>query len=233
MPSASALRDAVGVEPVVLEGSHVRLEPLRPEHGLALARAAAGPRDTYAFTLVPGDEREAAAYIDTALREQAAGRALPFATVARATGRVVGSTRFGNIEFWPWPAGNPHQRGAELPDAVEIGWTWLTAEAQRTAINTEAKLLMLTHAFEGWRVHRVTLQTDERNARSRAAISRLGARFDGVLRAARPASDGGIRDTAVYSILEGEWPAVKATLGARLAAGAAGAAAGAGPSTNH
>jgi RimJ/RimL family protein N-acetyltransferase len=165
---------------------------------------------------VPGSLAEAAAYIETALREEAARRSLPFATVDRATGRVVGSTRFLNIEYWTWPADNAHQRGAERPDVVEIGATWLAAAAQRTPINTEAKLLMLTHAFDRWRVHRVSLMTDARNERSRTAILRLGARFDGVLRAARPASDGAIRDTAAFSILEAEWPAVRAKLEARL-----------------
>jgi len=155
-------------------------------------------------------------YIETALRDQEAGRTLPFATAARATGRVVGSTRFGNIEFWPWPPGNPNQRGEDRPDAVEIGWTWLGAAAQRTAVNTEAKLLMLTHAFEEWRVHRVSLMTDARNERSRNAILRLGARFDGVLRAQRPATDGGIRDTAAFSILESEWPMIRRQLQSRL-----------------
>ena len=202
--------------PVVLEGRWVRLEPLTVEHAAALLRAASGPRETYGLTLVPGTLAEAAAYIETALREEAARRSLPFATVDRATGRVVGSTRFLNIEYWTWPAGNAHQRGAERPDVVEIGATWLAAAAQRTPINTEAKLLMLTHAFDRWRVHRVSLMTDARNERSRAAILRLGARFDGVLRAARPASDGAIRDTAAFSILEAEWPAVRAKLEARL-----------------
>lgn len=207
---------ATVVTPVVLEGRWVRLEPLTVEHAAALLRAASGPRETYGLTLVPDTLAEAAAYIETALREEAARRSLPFATVDRATGRVVGSTRFLNIEYWTWPAGNAHQRGAERPDVVEIGATWLAAAAQRTPINTEAKLLMLTHAFDRWRVHRVSLMTDARNERSRAAILRLGARFDGVLRAARPASDGAIRDTAAFSILEAEWPAVRAKLEARL-----------------
>lgn len=204
------------VRPVVLEGRHMRLEPLGLGHAAALAAAASGPRETYAFTPVPADEPAMVCYIELALRDQEAGRTLPFATVARATGRVVGSTRFLNIEFWPWPAGNPNQRGEDVPDVVEIGATWLAAEAQRTAVNTEAKLLMLAHAFEAWRVHRVSLMTDARNERSRRAILRLGARFDGVLRAARPASDGGIRDTAAFSILEEEWPAVKTRLQSRL-----------------
>jgi RimJ/RimL family protein N-acetyltransferase len=201
--------------PVTLHGTHVRLEPLTQAHVPALCRAASGPRDTYAFTVVPATETAMRAYVDGALAEQAAGRAMPFATVD-ASGTVVGSTRFGNIEFWPWPPGNAHQRGADVPDAVEIGWTWLAASAQRTAVNTEAKLLMLTHAFEVWRVHRVTLMTDARNTRSRAAIARLGARADGVLRGQRPATDGTIRDGAAYSILEAEWPAIKRQLRARL-----------------
>jgi RimJ/RimL family protein N-acetyltransferase len=207
---------AVGVRPVVLEGRHVRLEPLTGAHVGPLLGAAGGPRDTYAFTLVPATVGEMERYVAAALRDRDAGRALPFATVDRATGQVVGSTRFGNIEYWAWPPGNPNQRGPELPDVVEIGWTWLAATAQRTALNTEAKLLMLTHAFETWRVHRVSLMTDARNMRSRNAILRLGARFDGVLRAHRVASDRQIRDTAAFSILDAEWPEVKGNLENRL-----------------
>jgi len=204
------------VAPVTLEGRHVRLEPLGLAHAPGLTAVGSGPRDTYGFTLVPADLASMRAYIESALGDQAAGRTLPFATVSRASGQVVGSTRFGNIEFWPWPAGHVLQRGAERPDVVEIGWTWLAAATQRTPVNTEAKLLMLTHAFETWRVHAVKLNTDARNARSRAAIERIGARFDGVLRAHRPASDSGIRDTAAFSLLEAEWPGAKARLLARL-----------------
>ena len=214
---------AVGVErvgsvvsPVTLQGRWVRLEPLGRGHAAGLLAAASGSRDTYGFTTVPGTAAETTAYIGGALAEQAAGRALPFATIDRARGAVVGCTRLFNIEFWPWSAGNPNQRGVDRPDVAEIGWTWLAASAQRTPINTEAKLLMLAHAFDVWRVHRVSLMTDARNQRSRDAILRLGARFDGVLRAARPASDGAIRDTAAFSILEAEWPAVRANLEARL-----------------
>jgi RimJ/RimL family protein N-acetyltransferase len=202
---------------VTLAGKHVRLDPLGRAHVPALAAAASsGPRDSYAFTRVPVNEGDAADYVDEALRQHAAGRALPFATIATASGAIVGSTRYLNVEFWAWPPGNPLQRGEALPDVVEIGATWLAPAAQRTAINTEAKLLMLAHAFEVWRVHRVSLMTDSRNARSRNAILRLGAQFDGVLRAARVAFDGVIRHTAAYSIVEGEWPAVKAGLQARL-----------------
>jgi RimJ/RimL family protein N-acetyltransferase len=206
----------VAVRPVVLEGRWVRLEPLTDAHAGPLLAAAGGPRDTYAFTWVPATPGEMERYVSEALRDRDAGRALPFATVDRASGNVVGSTRFGNIEYWAWPGGNPHQRGSERPDVVEIGWTWLAAKAQRTPLNTEAKLLMLTHAFETWRVHRVSLMTDARNLRSRTAIERLGARFDGVLRAQRMAVDGQIRDTAAFSILDAEWPAVKGNLESRL-----------------
>jgi len=204
---------------VTLEGQHVRLEPLELAHLDALLNVGRGPRATYAFTTVPDTEATMRAYIETALADRAASRAMPFATVDRRSGRVVGSTRFLNIEFWPWPSDNPHQRGAHLPDAVEIGATWLAEEAQRTPINTEAKLLMLRHSFETWRVHRVRLMTDARNTRSRQAILRLGARFDGVLRAAREGSDGTIRNTATYSIVEAEWPAVRERLERRLAGG--------------
>ena len=155
-------------------------------------------------------------YVEGLLRAHAMGTALPFATVDRQTNQIVGATRFLNVEFWDWPAGSPYQRGARVPDVVEIGGTWLAQSAQRTGINTEAKLLMLIHAFEGWRVHRVSLVTDGRNQRSRNAILRLGARFDGVLRAARVASDFTIRDTAAYSIRDDEWPQVKAGLVIRL-----------------
>jgi N-acetyltransferase len=217
--SALAASAVARVEPVILEGRHARLEPLTLAHAPALAEAASGPRDTYGYTVVPADLAEARSYIESALGDQAAGRALPFATVARASGRVVGSTRFGNIEFWSWPADSPRAQRDGSPDVVEIGWTWLAAAFQRTSINTEAKLLMLTHAFETWRVHAVKLNTDARNARSRAAIERIGARFDGVLRAHRPASDGGIRDTAAFSLLAAEWPAARVRLQARLTEG--------------
>jgi RimJ/RimL family protein N-acetyltransferase len=204
------------VRPLVLEGRHVRLEPLTRDHARGLLAAASGPRETYGLTTVPGDELSTLGYIETALRDQEADRSLAFATISKQTERVVGSTRFLNIEFWAWPPGNANQRGEDVPDVVEIGATWLSADAQRTPVNTEAKLLMLTHAFEGWRVHRVSLMTDARNERSRRAIVRIGARFDGVIRAARPASDGLIRSTAAFSILESEWPTVKRQLQSRL-----------------
>jgi len=202
--------------PVLLEGRLVRLEPLTLDHVAGLVEASSGARDSFVYTLVPNGESEAREYVEFALAAQAAGTAVPFATIDQRTGRIVGSTRFFDIEYWDWPEGSPHQRGAGLPDALEIGFTFLAPEAQRTGINTEAKLLMLTHAFEVWRVHRVRLVTDMRNERSRRAIERLGFHFDGVLRAARTAFDGGIRDSAYYSMLDSEWPETKERLTERL-----------------
>jgi RimJ/RimL family protein N-acetyltransferase len=210
------------VQPVTLEGAHVRLEPLAPGHVDGLVEAARGSRVPY--TTFPDTPEGMRRYVAAALLDQSAGTSLPFATVERASGRVLGATRFLNIEYWAWPDGNPHQRGADRPDAVEIGATWLTAAARRTSVNTEAKLVMLRHAFEVWRVHRVRLMTDARNVQSRDAILRLGTRFDGILRAAREGSDGAIRDTAAYSLLEAEWPGVKARLERRLSGRGASAA---------
>lgn len=196
--------------PAALAGRLVRLEPLALAHleGL-LAAANAAAEEAFPFTWVPRTRDDLARWIDEALSLAAAGRAIPFATCAAADGRVLGSTRFGNLERWEWlvPPGDPRPL-----DGVEIGWTWLARPAQRSGANTEAKLLMLRHAFTALRARRVTLKTDARNARSRAAIERLGARLDGVLRAHLPASDGGPRDSAVYSVLEAEWPAVEARL---------------------
>jgi RimJ/RimL family protein N-acetyltransferase len=206
------------LRPVVLQGTHVRLEPLGPEHLPPLAALAARHRETYRLTSVPAEARGMSEYLELAFAQARAGTALPFATVDRERGTVVGSTRFWSCEFWSWPEADPLRRPAGVPDAVEIGYSWLAPEAQRSAFNTEAKLLMLTHAFEHWEVHRVTLRTDVRNARSRAAIERLGCRLDGVLRAASPAADGGIRDTAHYSLLASEWPPARERLTARLRA---------------
>jgi RimJ/RimL family protein N-acetyltransferase len=123
-------------------------------------------------------------------------------------GAVIGSTRFFNLERWPWPAGHAHH-GRQNPDACEIGYTWLTRPAIRTAANTEAKRLLLTHAFETWKVLRVCLHTDARNLRSRAAIERIGGRFEGILRAHRMSTDLTARDSARFSIVAEEWPELK------------------------
>ena len=195
-------------EPVTLEGRHVRLEPLAPAHVERLVVAANEDRATYRFTTVPADIGDMSDYVERARAASEAGTELPFATCSVATGAVVGSTRFLELEQWD---------GAAVPTVGEIGYTWLAASAQRTAINTEAKLLMLGHAFETWGVHRIHLKTDARNERSRNAIARLGARFEGVRRAHVPAADGGIRDSAYYSILAAEWPGVRDGLLRRLA----------------
>jgi RimJ/RimL family protein N-acetyltransferase len=195
--------------PLTLRDSIVTLEPLSSEHAESLWEVSSSARDTYALTSVPATLNALREYIGAAVADRARGVSLPFATIDSRTGQVVGSTRFMNIERWTWPVPSTLQSGPEDIDAVEIGATWLSPSAQRTGINTHAKLLMLTHAFEAWRVRRVTLKTDSRNQRSREAIERLGARFDGALRAHMPAFDGQIRDTAFYSILRDEWPRVR------------------------
>ncbi|HKC97257.1 MAG TPA: GNAT family protein [Methylomirabilota bacterium] len=198
----------------VLEGATVTLRPLAISDAAALAAAAAESREHYVYTRVPDGVAEAESYIAGALRDLDDGRRMPFVTLWRD--RVVGSTSYLDIEQWRWPAGSPHQR-TDRPDVVEIGATWLSQSAQRTRCNTEAKLLMLRHAFDVWEVYRVALKTDERNLRSRHAIERLGARLDGVRRADMPGQDGSVRSSAYYSIVRAEWPAVSARLEAALA----------------
>jgi RimJ/RimL family protein N-acetyltransferase len=193
---------------LTLEDHEVILDPLSLDHAAALWEVSSSAREAFALTSVPATPNGMREYVGLALADQERGVALPFVTRDVRTGRVVGSTRFMNIERWTWPVPSEHQRAADEIDAVEIGATWLSLEARRTATNTHAKLLMLTHAFEAWKVRRVTLKTDARNERSRRAIERIGARLDGVLRAHMPAFDGAVRDTAYYSILREEWPGV-------------------------
>ncbi len=209
--------EGAAIQPVLLEGRFVRLEPLERTHIPALVLAASEHRETYSWTFVPDGEPEMTEYVEAAIGLRALREAVPFATIDRVTGRVVGSTRFAKFEHHAWPPGNVNQRGIQFPDGVEIGWTWLAASAQRTPINTEAKYLMLRHAFETWKVYAVRLKTDRRNERSRAAIERIGASLDGVIRAERVGSDGTLRDTAFYSMVEAEWPGAKGELEARLA----------------
>jgi N-acetyltransferase len=206
-------------EPPTLQGRHVRLEPISAGHLDELVEAAAGDRSSFAFTHVPGDRPAMAAYVDKALVASAEGRQVPFVTRRLDGGRVVGSTRFYDLATWDWSSSLPGveaERPATGPDVVSIGHTWLIPDAQRSPVNTEAKLLMLTHAFEVWRVRVVRLQTDARNQRSRRAIERLGCRLDGIIRVDRPATDGSVRDSAVYSLLEAEWPAAREALQERL-----------------
>lgn len=201
---------------LILEGDVVRLEPPTMGHASGLGAAASADRGSYAFAWVPDGPEAMEEYVRVALEECAAGLSLPFATVRRSDGVVVGSTRFADIQRWRWPPGSPLARSDGAPDSVEIGYTWVAGAGQRTAINTEAKYLMLRHSFEKWRVHRVYLKTDERLARSRAAIERLGATLDGVLRAHQRAADGGVCNTAWYSILPDQWPSIRDRLESRL-----------------
>jgi RimJ/RimL family protein N-acetyltransferase len=199
-----------------LTGRFIRLEPLELSHIDALvAAASSGDSDLYAWSQVPRTRDATRAYIETALAWRAAGTALPFVTRRIADDAVIGSTRFFDMERWNWPAG--HERAwRSAPDVCEIGYTWLAADAIRTAANTEAKLLMLTHAFETWKVIRVCLHTDARNLRSQAAIERIGGKFEGILRAHRMAADFVPRDSYRYSIVAADWPSVKEGLEKRL-----------------
>jgi len=201
----------MGTEDLFLAGKHVRLEPLGHRHVDGLVAASAVDPSLYQWSPVPQGKAEAASYVDTAHAWRDAGSAVSFATVRADDGVVIGSTRFWNLERWSWPPGHA-RHGRQAPDACEIGYTWLTRSAIRTSANTEAKLLMLTHAFEAWQVFRVCFHTDARNQRSRAALERIGGKFEGILRAHRMAADYIPRDSVRYSIVAAEWPAAKQQL---------------------
>jgi N-acetyltransferase len=189
-------------EPIVLEGDHVRLEPLSLDHLPGLCAVGLDPA-LWRWALTRALDGEGMrAYVETALGEARRGASLPFAIVERASGTVVGSTRFGNID----PA----------HDRVEIGWSWVARAWQRTSVNTETKLLLLGDAFERLGCVRVELKADALNLRSRAAILRLGAVEEGTLRCHMRTAEGRMRDTVYFSILATEWPAVRARLLARL-----------------
>ena len=203
------------IEALILTGEGIRLEPLSRAHAEALTTASTGDPELYRWSAVPVGRDAVDRYIETALAWREAGTAITFVHVRLSDGAVLGSTRFFDIERWPWPSG--HARYGRLhPDVCEIGYTWLTPSAIRSAANTEAKLLMLTHAFEVWGVLRVCLHTDARNLRSQAAIERIGGKLEGVLRAHRLAADMTPRDSWRYSIVASEWPAAKQLLAERL-----------------
>jgi N-acetyltransferase len=185
--------------PVTLEGTRVRLEPLTlARHFDPLLEIALDP-DLWRWTMnVVASPEDLRGYLDEALREQAEGRSVPFATIDLGSGQVAGCTRFGNIE-------PKHRR-------VEIGWTWVGRPFQRSHVNTEAKYLMLRHAFEVWECRRVELKTNVRNERSRAAMVRIGAREEGILRKHALSDSGVSRDTIYYSVIDDEWPEVKGRL---------------------
>ncbi|WP_227980128.1 GNAT family N-acetyltransferase [Nocardia spumae] len=210
--------------PVILTGRLIRLEPLAPHHVPGLAEAGAADRDAFAFTPVPHGRAEAADYIAHAAAAHAVGSALAFAIVATADDRVLGSTRFTRFDYWQgpmvWPVVHGMPTGDPLlavPDAAEIGNTWLSARARGSGVNLESKMLLLGHAFEVWRVRRIAMRADMRNVRSRVAIERMGATSDGVRRAHSRGLDGTVRSTAFYSILDEEWPTVRARIAAELA----------------
>jgi N-acetyltransferase len=193
----------MNIVPVVLEGPHVRLEPLSVTHVPHLCAVGLDPelwRWTPSSVTTP---EEMDAYVQAALQMQTDGSALPFVVIDRSSGKIVGSTRYGNIE-------KSHRR-------VEIGWTWIAGPWQRTVINTEAKYLMLKHAFEVLGCMRVELKTDSLNERSRAAILRIGAKEEGILRNHMVTQSGRVRHTVYYSIIDAEWPVVKAALERKLA----------------
>jgi len=215
--AAPGIVEAMTLDPV-LDGKYVRLEPLGLHHVDGLLAALSGEPSLYQWTPVPHSQAEAVTYINTALAWKEAGTAVPFAIVRREDATVIGSTRFWNIERWAWPQEHRAHAGG-FADACEIGYTWLTQTAIRTGANTESKLLMLQHAFEQWKTLRVCFHTDWRNERSRAALERIGGKFEGILRAHRMAVDYIPRDSARYSIIATEWPEVKKKLTDRLERG--------------
>lgn len=190
------------LRPVTLAGSHVRLEPLSLEHVDALAEVGLDPEIWRWIHPAPDSRETMRQWIETALSWQRDGTAVLFTTISLADNRIVGSTRFANI----------------VPEHLraEIGWTWIAPPWQRSAVNSEAKLLMLTHAFETWKLRRVEFKTHAMNARSRAAILRLGAKEEGIFRKHMTAASGTARDTVYFSIIDDEWPHVKQRLGAML-----------------
>jgi RimJ/RimL family protein N-acetyltransferase len=202
-PSSFDFTTPMSVEPVTLEGRFIRLEPLSLSHHAQLCEVGLDEEIWRWTTSQVGNPDEMRAYIETALQWQAEGHALPFATIEQASDRAVGSTRFGNID-------RANRR-------VEIGWTWIGLKWQRTPVNTEAKYLMLRHAFETLGCIRVELKTDSLNEKSRAAILRIGAKEEGTLRNHMITASGRLRHSVYYSIIDAEWPQVKAALEEKLA----------------
>ena len=188
----------------------MRLEPLDHRHVAALAIAASQSQESYGYTVVPVTADEVADYVNQLGGLATAGRLVPYAQIDRESGRAVGATA-----FW-----DPRCLEDGRVYAVEVGFTWLAASAQGTGINTEAKYLLFRQAFEAWRVARVDMKTDARNIRSRAAIESVGARFEGVLRnisrSWAPGEEGMLRDSAIFSIIDTEWPACRRMLESKL-----------------
>jgi RimJ/RimL family protein N-acetyltransferase len=203
LEAAVPAEDATTTGPLI--GKMVRLEPLQFQHVPGLVAAATGGGELYRWSPVPQDQAQVRQYVETATAARDSGNAVPFAVVRMDDDTVIGSTRFFDLEYWPWP--DSHERVG--PDTCEIGYTWLSPRAIMTGANTEMKRLMLTHAFENWQVRSVCLHTDARNQRSRQAMERMGARFEGILRAHRLGADLTPRDSARFSVTSAEWPAVR------------------------
>jgi RimJ/RimL family protein N-acetyltransferase len=191
------------IKPVMLEGTHVRLEPLAREHLDGIVAAGSFPEIWTWLSVRPHGRDGFAAWIETALAARDAGAELPFTTFDRASGEIVGSTRYLNIE-------RPSRR-------LEIGWTWITPRMQGSYVNTEAKYLQLTHCFEVLGCRRVELKTDRRNDKSRNAMLRIGAQFEGIARKQMLTFDGTNRDNAWFAFIDDDWPAVKSRLESMLA----------------
>jgi len=192
------------IGPITLTGSHIRLEPMRPSHAPALLEAG---RDEAIWTWMPARPLTAETmdrWLEKAMHAESQGREYPFVVVRLKDDRVIGSTRYLEVQ--------------EDDRTVEIGWTWYATDAWGGVVNPEAKYLLMRHAFDDWHAIRVALKTDINNLHSQAAIKKLGARYEGTLRNQRIRPDGSYRDTVIFSVIEREWPAVKAGLEQRLLA---------------
>jgi N-acetyltransferase len=190
--------------PITLTGTHIRLEPMRPAHADQLLEAGRAPEIWEWMPTRPITAESMDAWLAKAIQAESQGREYPFTVVRLDDSRVIGSTRYLDVQ--------PDDR------TVEIGWTWYTPNAWGGIVNPEAKYLLMRHAFEDWGAIRVALKTDINNLHSQAAIKKLGARYEGTLRNQRIRPDGSYRDTVVFSVIESEWPGVKARLEARLRA---------------
>lgn len=189
--------------PITLNGSHIRLEPLRPRHFAGILAAGQNEAIFTHMSAVLNTPEAVDRFIMNALIAESKGLEYAFAVVRQTDGQVIGSTRFMDV--------------LESEKNVEIGWTWYIQEEWGTAVNPEAKYLLLCHAFEVWGAKRVCWKTDERNLRSQAAIKKLGAQYEGTFRNHRRRPDGSWRSTVYFSVIDADWPAVKAGLEARLA----------------
>jgi RimJ/RimL family protein N-acetyltransferase len=190
--------------PITLSGKHIRLEPMRPAHAAQLLEAGLAPEIWEWMPARPVTAEAMHAWLAKAMQAEAAGREYAFVVIRVNDGRVIGSTRYLDVQ--------------EDDRTVEIGWTWYVPDAWGGVVNPEAKYMLMRHAFEDWQAIRVALKTDIKNLRSQAAIKKLGARYEGTLRNQRIRPDGSYRDTVIFSVIEGEWPPVKARLEERLRA---------------